>query len=78
MKHLILLVLFIIATGCSVVGPAYQNIDAPEDGSALLFIYRPNVFQNGVISPGIMINDEELFLLGEPKGDILSAAGQTG
>jgi hypothetical protein len=63
MKHVYLIAVMLVISACSATGLVYKNIDAPSDGKSALYIYRPPVFQNSVISPGIILDGQELLLM---------------
>ena len=63
MKYLFWVTIIIVISACSATGSIYQNIDAPSDGKSALYIYRPSVFQNSVILPAIILNDNEFILM---------------
>lgn len=51
-----------LLSACSATGPKFNAVANPTNDS-LVYIYRPNVFQNGAISPGIVVDNEERLLL---------------
>lgn len=63
MKYVSSILIFILISGCSATGPVYKSIDVPQDGKSILHIYRPKAFQNSLISPGIVLDGNEVLLL---------------
>ena len=59
------LILVFLLSGCAstLTGPLYKEVSAPNDGRSHLYIYRPDVFTNSLIAPGIVLNNKEVFLL---------------
>lgn len=51
-----------LLSACSATGPKFSAVSHPT-GDSLVYIYRPDVFQNGAISPGIVVDNEEKLLL---------------
>ncbi len=51
-----------LLSACSATGPKFNAVSNPTNDS-LVYIYRPKLFQNGAISPGIVVDNEEKLLL---------------
>lgn len=61
MRVVVLLCIFVI-TGCATVGPKFSGMPDVSD-KALVYVYRPDKFQNGGISPGFIVDGEERLLI---------------
>jgi uncharacterized protein DUF2846 len=57
----VLLLLF--AASCSATGPKFQPAPAPAADASLVYIYRPDSWQNASISPAIILDGRERFVL---------------
>lgn len=51
-----------LLSACSATGPKFNAVSHPTNDS-LIYVYRPDLFQNGAISPGIVVDNEERLLL---------------
>ena len=54
---------FLLLTGCSAAGPKFQSAPAPAANASLVYVYRPDSWQNASLSPAIIIDGRERFLL---------------
>jgi transposase len=48
---------------CAATGPKFQPAPAPTGGSSLVYVYRPDSWQNASISPAIILDGRERFVL---------------
>ena len=66
LKKILILYLFLIQVSCASVqlGAKFTSDAAPpKNGEALVYILRPDNKYNSVISPGVVLDDKEIFLL---------------
>lgn len=52
----------LVLTGCAAVGPKFSSMPEVSDKS-LVYVYRPEVFQNCGISPALMVDHDEKLLI---------------
>jgi hypothetical protein len=50
-------------TACSAVGTRFQSAAPPSAELSLVYIYRPSSWKNMLISPAVLIDGEEKFLI---------------
>ena len=65
MKFLKLNVVLIatVLIACAAQGPIYVPIDGSGEPTATIVIYRPSKWQGAGITPGLFVNDDEIFQL---------------
>ena len=51
--------LFLLIGGCALSGPKYERIQDIPVSKAALYIYRPDIFLNGGIVPGLKLDRQE-------------------
>lgn len=63
MRLLFFAVTLLVCSGCYIIEfEPYHEVVGVKDGHALVYIYRPSVNDNAMISPGVRINGKEFVL----------------
>jgi len=69
MNHLCkcLLIALIIPAGCKTNESKIVPVRPADDKGSVVYVYRPNSFSNVIISPGLIIDGKERFLISNNK-----------
>lgn len=62
-RNVITVLVLLWLASCSATGPKFQPAPSPTAGSSLVYVYRPDSWQNESISPAIIIDGRERFVL---------------